>query len=201
MENYNYLEEIKQLKELFDTGIITEEEFEKKKQELLFSSNKKSAKTKSTFQMPNISTGTAGLIKNLVVTGICFCLIFLLCFSKVTDTVSVNNNWITYIYSPFNCQDIRKVFSVVALVFIILSFLASIIAVFFKNKYFNIGIHVLHFFTIVFSMICFIFNATYGASFVHICSILGIIFSVILLLFEAIIDFIEIASSIKSKND
>ena len=35
MENYNYLDEIRQLKELQNDGVISEEEVEKKKQELL----------------------------------------------------------------------------------------------------------------------------------------------------------------------
>lgn len=40
MDNSNYLNEIKKLKELLDEKIITEEEYNTKKQELLFNSNK-----------------------------------------------------------------------------------------------------------------------------------------------------------------
>lgn len=44
MDNNNYLNEIKKLKELLDEKIITEEEYNTKKQELLFNSNKKKEK-------------------------------------------------------------------------------------------------------------------------------------------------------------
>lgn len=201
MENYNYLNEIRQLKELQNDGVISEEEFEKKKQELLFSSNAKKNKSKVPLQMANISAGVVNIVKNLTVTGICICLIFLLCFSKVTDSIWVNNKWITFLYSPFNCQDVRRIFSIIALIFIALNLVTSIIAVFFKNKYFNIGMYILNFLTITFSLLCFIFNSTYGASYVHVCSILGIIFTSILLLFELVVVFIEILNSIKSKKD
>lgn len=123
----------------------------------------------------------------------------ILCFSKISESFYIDYTQYVYWYSPFECSDVRKIFSIIALIFITLSLIINIVAIIFNNRYYNICKHIFIIFTIAFCLICFIFNATYAAYYTTISSILGIVVTSILLIFEIIIDFMEISKTINNQ--
>lgn len=195
MDNSNYLNEIKKLKELLDEKIITEEEYNTKKQQLLFNSNKK----KKSIIEKELKINYTNVIKNFIYIALCLSIMLILCFSKVSESFYIDYTKYVYWYSPFECSDVRKIFSIIALIFITLSLIINIVAIIFNNKYYNICKHIFIIFTIAFGLICFIFNATYAANYTSLSSILGIVVTSILLIFEIIIAFIEISKTINNQ--
>lgn len=123
----------------------------------------------------------------------------ILCFSKVSESFYIDYTEYIYWYSPFKCSDVRKIFSIIALIFITLSLIVNIVAIIFNNRYYNICKHIFIIFTIAFCLICFIFNATYAANYTSVSSILGIVVTSIFLIFEIIMDSMEISKTINNQ--
>lgn len=195
----DYINELKELKSLVDQGIITQENFEQKKEELLFGQSKSQSKTKekNTEEKPQKETSNFNLklnykmVFNIIFIISSIALMFFLCFSKVGDYLYLGSKYptVTYIISPLKVSDVRFTFSLLALIFNSINIVAIAISIFINNKYIEISKHFIIFISAALLLISFIFNITYRKSYLHTCSLLGIIFTsiVILCLFVSII--------------
>ncbi len=182
-----YIEELKQLQELLNSGIITQEEFDEKKKQLLFGSPDKGKTIKTTTVKPFTATKVASnwdLVFNIITITCLVASIVFLSTCKVGEQVYYNNyrDMIFLIISPFSVGDIRTIFAIIEISFLGLALVANIVKLFFKDKIFAIVCDITTFLSIVFGMISGIFNITYGSNYVHACSILQVIFSGVLLI-------------------
>ena len=201
MEN-DYINEIKELKKLMDENIITQEEFNLKKNALLFGNDNKQQTPKSN----SISTNTPKqaikketekpqtyhfqptfqLITSICSAVILIVMIFMLCFSNVIRTIRINYESLYFVVSPFKVYDIRKTFSIIAIILMGVSLLSVAISIFIKNKAVKTLNHIILLLTIVFSFLAFIFNLTYAANapYTSACTLIGIIITGILTIVE-----------------
>ena len=189
-----YINELKELKNLLDEGIITDEEFNKKKEQILFKNtkiqsitpnNKVTNHTNTKKLTPNLFE----VIINSVIIIFFLASIFMLCFSKVDASYFyVNYNRVYVIGSPFSATDIRKVFSILLVILLPLAIVITTLSLFFKNRYLNIGKHFSIIITLTFGFLTFIFNLCYahGSSYTDLCTLFGVIFIGIATLMEMI---------------
>lgn len=190
--NNDYLSELKELKTLQAEGIITEEEFNKKKELLLFGKSEKSINKNSSKINNNVRnnkkifTNKSLIIIDLVIAVLFITTIFMLCFSKVDiDYFYINHQSIYAIGSPFIAGDVRKIFSIIEVILLPLSTVIIIISLFFQHKLLQFGKHTILLITLIFGFLTFIFNLTYGAgSGINLCTLFGLIFIGIATLLE-----------------
>lgn len=197
-----YIKELKELKNLQNEGIITEEEFNKKKEQILFENSKiqKNAETKEAAKTNSKKLNLANkfdLICGSLIILFLVISIFMLCFSKVdVSFFYIDSNRIDVIGSPFLANDIRKVFSIILVILLPLAIIVTTLSLFFKNKLFNVGKHLTILITVVFGFLSFIFNLCYAhnSSMLNLCTLFGLIFIGITTLIELIV-FLKIVAN------
>ena len=203
----NYIEELKQLKELLEAGIINQEDFDKKKEELLF--NSKSIKPHQQNKVKEILPSTPQTkfkfsldfitISNIIFSGLFIALIFFVCFAKIKTWFYIDNISFTITHNVFDGSDIRNLFAILAISFTSINTAYLIICIFIKNKYIEIVKLFSCLVTSTFLLLSFIFNITYNTPYLHACSLLGIIFTGIVIVLVAINAIYYINKYIKSK--
>ena len=199
------VDELRELKKLLDEGVITRQDYDRKKEMLLFGTSSEKSLGSSYYLNEKVKQNKArqivkskDFIFNIITSCLLVALIFFLSFSRVGNWGELSSGgtyrWYT---SPFAVDDCRVIFSIFALSFSCLSLILYVLSFVFKNKGVSVLRHIVLILTVAWLLISFIFNITYRVKFLHICSLLGIIFSGIVLILEVVVLSIKIKEALK----
>lgn len=200
-KEHESFEVLKGLKELLDEGVITQEEFDRKKQDILFGRKQTSTQQKAEIKKSaGKGAKTFELVSNIVMISLFVLIILLIGLSRV----GTGQYYLDYAYtiSPFEADDVRCVFSILALIIPFITVLICIFNLMVKKRLLVIIKHISTIISLAFAMIALIFNLIYASSYVDGCTLTALIFTCVLVLFEVvhIIYIITIAYKSRANN-